>query len=139
MSKEIEEKRAKRKADAEAARAEQYEKDLEALDKLEEEHGDNRVAALEVRGYVKGLPTLVVVKSPGKFYKRYTDKVRKAAGKNATAVGEAQDELGEACIVYPSEPDVRKAMFAEFTGTLVSAAMRAIEFAELEADNEKKG
>jgi hypothetical protein len=44
------------------------------------EHGDGAIGTLEVSGFVKGLPTLVVVKSPGgtPLYKRDTDMVRKA-------------------------------------------------------------
>ena len=137
--KEIEERRAARKAEAKKARAEQYAKDLEALDALEQEHGDESVAALEVSGFVKGLPSIVVVKSPGgtPLYKRYTDMVRKA-GKNPEGLGKAQELLGEACIVYPSDDETRKAMFDAFPGTKVSAYVRAIKFVELESADEKK-
>jgi len=135
---EIEAKRAARKATAAKAREEQYEKDLAALDALEEEFGDGSVAALEVTGYVAGLPTLMVVKSPGKtgLYKRYSDMVRRSGGK-AEKVGEAQDMLGTACIAYP-DAEVRKAMFEAFPGMAITAAIRALKFVELEAADEKK-
>ena len=136
----IEKRRAARKETAAAARAAQYAVDLEALDALEAEHGDGSVAALEVGGFVEGLPTLVVVRSPGgtSFYRRYTDMVRKA-GKNAQAIGAAQDMLGESCIVYPADGEARARMFEAFPGTKITAALRALRFVELEAADEKKG
>lgn len=136
---EIKERRAARKEAATKERDEQYVKDMEALDALEAEHGEGSVAPLEVTGFVKGLPTLVVVKSPGgtSFYKRYSDQVRKA-GKNTQAIGAAQDLLGEASIVYPSDKEVREQMFAQFPGTVITAAIRALKFVELEAAEEKK-
>lgn len=136
---QIEERRAKRKAALETQRTEQYAIDLEALDALEQEHGDNCVAALEVNGYVPGLPTFAVVRSPGgtSFYKRYSDMVRKA-GKSVQAIGAAQDMLGESCIVYPPEGAERERMYKEFPGLKISAAIRALKFVELEAADEKK-
>ncbi len=138
--KELEARRAARRAATEEARADQYEKDLEALDALEAEHGDTVLGVLEVSGYVPDLPTLVVVKSPGgtPFYKRYTDQVRKA-GKNTALIGHAQELLGESCIVYPADAETRKAMFEAFPGTAISAGIRAVKFVELEAEEEKKG
>src|SRR5579872_4194296 len=84
---EIEARRAARKAESSKARDAQYEKDLEAFEALEIEHGDGCVARLSVRGFVPGLPTFAVVKSPGgtSFYKRYTDMVRRAQ-KNTQAI-----------------------------------------------------
>lgn len=103
---EIEKRRAERREAIAKARAAQYEKDLEQVDKLEAEHGDDRVEVLETSSFVSGLPTLVVVKTPEEdYYKRYRDKVRRARKASGTAdtvaIGAAQDELGLVCVVYP--------------------------------------
>jgi hypothetical protein len=103
---EIEKRRADRKAAIAKARAAQYEKDLVEVDKLEVEHGDDRVSVLETPSFVAGLPTLVVLKTPGEdYFKRYRGKVRRARKPNGqvdtVAIGDAADELAECCIVYP--------------------------------------
>lgn len=144
----VEERRAKRKAALAADRAAQYQIDLAALDALEVEHGDGCVASLETNTYVKGQPTMMVVKSPGggtPFYTRYLSQVR-LAGKNAQAIGAAQAMLGESCIVYPPagepgspEDAARKSFFAAFPGATLSAGIRAVKFVELDAEEEKKG
>lgn len=136
---ELQERRAKRKEANAKARLEQEAIDREAIDALEEEHGADNVAALEVNGFVKGLPALVVVRSPGgtPFYKRYVDQVRKA-NKNTALIGRAQELLGESCIVYPTDETVLKQMQDQFPGLHISAGIRAIKFVELEAEEEKK-
>lgn len=138
-TKAIEATRAGRKAKIAEARAAQHLVDLRALNDLEEEHGDGSVVALEVSGFVEGLPTMVVIKSPGgtSFYNRYKDNVR-VAGKNAQAIGAAQEQLGRAVIVYPADDETRKKMFAAFPGTEISAGIRAVKFVELAAADEKK-
>lgn len=136
---DIEKRREERKAALAEAYEEQFEKDLFALDALEAEHGDGRVKRMNAKYFVPGLPTFIVVKSPGgtALYKRYTDMVR-AAGKNVHGIGAAQEMLGEACIAYPSDPDVLKAMIKEFNGAKISAALVAVGLVELEAQEEKK-
>lgn len=136
---DIEKRREERKAALAEAYEEQFEKDLFALDALEAEHGFGRVVRMNIKGFVPGLPTFIVIRSPGgtPLYKRYTDMVR-AAGKNAAAIGAAQEMLGEASIVYPSEPEMLKALIKEFPGAKISAAIRAVACVELEAQEEKK-
>ncbi len=98
---ELEAKRAKRKASADEARDVQRLKDLEELDKLEIEHGDGIVSALDTPSFVEGLPTLVVVKAPAPDYmKRFRQQVRKAS-KSVEAIGNAQDMLAASCVAYP--------------------------------------
>jgi len=98
---EIEERRAKRKEAIEKARGAQYEKDLEEVDKLEIEHGDDRVGVLKMPSFVTGLPTLVVVKTPAAAqFNRFRTRVRKAA-QNTEAIGAAKDELAQSCLAYP--------------------------------------
>ncbi len=135
----IQERRAARKQELAKAREQQFAKDLEALDALEAEHGDESVAALDVGAWKPGHPSIMVVKSPGgtQLYKRYTDQVRRA-GKNGEAIGKAQELLGESCIVYPSDEKERAAFFDAYPGAKVSAYVRVIKFVELAAEDEKK-
>jgi hypothetical protein len=137
---EIEKRRAARRARSVDARAAQHLKDMAALDALEEEHGESRVKALHVKHFVSGLPTFLVVKSPGGtgYYKRFADQIRAAKG-NKSAESAAQDMLAESSIVYPTDKDVRAAMLAEFPNMLNDAALAAIHFVTLEAEDEKKG
>jgi hypothetical protein len=135
---EIETRRAERKAAAQKARAEQYAKDIEAIDDLEVKSGDD-IATLNVNSYKPGLPTLVGVKAPSDvYYKRFAQMVRKA-GNNLEARAAAQDLLAESCWVYPTDADARKAMKESFPGVLVSIAVKAAELAELNAEEEGKG
>ena len=98
---EIEARRAARKASIKAARDEQYAKDIEQVDKLEVEHGDDRVSVLNMVSFVQGLPTLVVLRTPSASeYNRFRTQVRKANGK-ATLVGEAKDLLASSVRLYP--------------------------------------
>lgn len=138
----IESRRAKRREDTEKARLVQYEIDMVALDKLEDEHGENLVKALHVSEFIKGQPTFVVVKSPSgtSFHKRFCDRIRAAKGsKNEPRLSaEAQDELAKACIVYPIEGALAS-MVEAFPGILNNAAAVAVEFVGVKAEEEKKG
>lgn len=134
---EIEARRAARKAEAQKAREEQYAKDLEAVDAIEVESGDD-LSTLKVASYKAGLPTLVAVKPPSEaYYKRFAQMIRKA-GQNLEARAAAQDLLAESCWVYPQDPETRKAMKEAFPGVLVSIAVKASELAELNAEEEGK-
>jgi len=137
---EIEARRAARKAELASARAEQEVADLEAFDALEVEHGDGAVASLSVERYVKGQPTMIVVRAPSAAqYKRFVDQVGKAVEKNnMSARRGAQDLLAESCWVYPASPEARKAMLAEFPGLLVSIAVKASQLVEAKAVEEGK-
>lgn len=135
---EIESRRAARKAAAAQAREEQYAKDLEAIDALEVESGED-IATLKVSQFKPGLPSLVGVKAPTEaYYKRFAQMIRKS-GQNLEARAHAQDMLAESCWAYPNDADQRKAMKEAFPGVLVSIAVKAAELAELNADEEGKG
>lgn len=135
---EIENRRAERKAAAAKAREEQYAKDLEAIDAMEIESGEE-LATLKVANYKPGLPSLVGVKAPSEaYYKRFAQMIRKS-GQNLEARAHAQDLLADSCWVYPKDDDQRKAMKEAFPGVLVSIAVKAAELAELNADEEGKG
>lgn len=136
----IEARRAARREAAAAAREAQFVKDMEALDALEEQHGPNQVKALHAKSYVAGLPTFIVVKSPGgtSYYKRFADQVR-AAKNHKGAEAAAQDMLARSSIVYPADEETLGRMLDAFPNMLNDAALAAIEFVRLEAEDEKKG
>lgn len=138
---EIEARRAARKAGLETQKTAQKETDLEAIDALECEHGDESVATLTVNGYRPGLPTMIGVVAPSEpVYRRFVQKVRRAKD-NAEARGSAQDELAVSCWAYPAKDDeaTRKAMLDAFPGLLVSVSIEAARLAELRGAEEGKG
>lgn len=140
MSEERDARRAARREAAEKARAEQHEKDLDALDALEEEHGDSNLARLDIEQHVSGQPTLIVLRKPSSVvYKRFVDQVSKAVEKNnAKARRDAQDLLADSCWIYPATPEERAAMIEHFPGIKVSIAIRANQLVEAKAAEEGK-
>jgi hypothetical protein len=136
--KEIEERRAARKAAAEKAREEQYAKDLEALDELEQEHGDGKVVQLDLPAFTVGLPTMVVVRTPTDVeHRRYRDMVRRSKGKG-DEIGKATDLLADVCRVYPDD-DTYEAVRKAHPGVHDSIAVQAIKLAEARTAEEGKG
>jgi hypothetical protein len=111
----IEARRAARKAAEDEAKAEQYAKDLEELDRLEGVHGCAALGQLRV-AFVPGLPTMVIVKRPdGEYVKRFTQQAQAANGKPAAGAA-ATILLGESCVVYPDAATY--ARMCETFGTL---------------------
>src|SRR4051812_21379879 len=105
---EIEKRREERKAATAEARAQQYAKDLEQIDSLEAQHGDDRVTVLKMPSFREGLPTVVVVTTPeAKIFKRYRQMVRKA-GTNYERIGEARDMMAAECVGYPDKDTYEK-------------------------------
>lgn len=129
---EIEERRAKRKADIAKAREEQYEKDLEQVDKLEAELGDDRVGVLKMPSFVAGLPTLVVVRTPAPAaMNRFRSQVRKAGQGRWTETGAAKDLLASTCVAYP-EKETYARMCEEWPSIHDSVGIEAIRLGEAE-------
>lgn len=131
----IEQRRAERRTAIAKARLEQYEKDLEQVDKLEVEHGDDRLGILEMSSFVAELPTLVVVKHPSEEYvRRYRAKVRKARKQSGAvdgeAIGAAADELGECSVIYPDKETYAR-MKREWPGIHDSVNMEAMRLIEV--------
>lgn len=105
---EKEARRAERKAATAAARAEQYAKDLEQVDKLEEQHGDDRVGVLTMPSFREGLPTVVVVGTPEPLvYKRFRQQITMASD-NLQKRADAMHLLGESCLLYPDKETYAK-------------------------------
>lgn len=98
---EIEKRRAERKAGLEAQKQEQLRIDLEALDALEVEHGDERVKRIDVDGWAPGIPTLAAFRLPEPIeFKRYQDMARARGDKPGDPIGAAR-LLAETCRLYP--------------------------------------
>lgn len=138
---EIEARRAERAEQLAGQRVEQYAQDMEALDALEAKHGPENVARLDVKRYVPGHPTFVVLKAPSlQYYRRFCDQVAKAQGSgDAKTRQNAQDDLAKSCWVYPEEPKARDAMLEAFPGLLLSVCLKAVELVEAKAAEEGKG
>lgn len=136
---ELEARRAARKSATETAKLEQYAKDLEALDKLEEEHGESAFTVMHVPAFTPGLPTLIVIKSPAGtgYFKRFQDQVGAAKGHKPAEMA-AQEMLARACLAYPSDPETVKAMTSAYPNLLNAAAKAVVDLATVEAEDAKK-
>jgi hypothetical protein len=137
---EIEERRAKRRAELAKVEKEQFEKDLEALDELEIEHGHGTIGSAKTAHFVPGLPTRVFFRTPkGPEYTRYTEQYGRATDKKSTAgQRDALTLLGKTCWLYPKDDDTKKALAETFPGLLVSVGLAASKKAEAETEAEGK-
>lgn len=132
----LEAKRVERAAAEEA----QYEKDLEARLELEDEHGT--VAAVKVSRFAPGQPTRAYLRTPNSAeYKRYKAQMFAAAGskKSAMSPQQIQEQLAEACWIYPASKEAKAAMLEAFPGLLTPLSMAAAALAEGTAEEEGKG
>ena len=136
---ELEKKRGQRLAELDSKEAEQRVSDLEAREKVEEEHGI--CAAVGVARFAPGFPTCAYVRTPNSLeYKRYVDQIGKAVEKkNAAAQRSASELLAHSCWVYPETPDAKKAMLDGFPGLLTPISLAAASLAEGKAEEEGKG
>ena len=142
---EIEARRAARRAEHDKAHAEQYAKDFEALDKLEEEHGYERVLSVTLKGWRsgEGAATMIVVRVPRAreaIFKRFQQQVNsnKAGAKQKV---EAAELLGSSCLLYPSktdDPECHEATMDLAPGVLGHAAALIVEAVQGEAEEEGK-
>lgn len=127
---EIEARRSARRDATAKARAEQYEKDLEALDALEAEHGEDRISALKMPSFVHGLPTIVVVRTPSpSVFGRFRSMVRKAKG-DAEALGTAKDLLASSCLLYPADAETYAKMKDSWPSTHDVVGVEVIRLGE---------
>lgn len=126
---EIEARREARRTGIEKARAEQYAKDLEQVDTLEAAEGDDRLSVLKTPSFVAGLPTVVVVRTPGSaVFNRFRSMVRKG-GDNLEKIGAAKDLLAASCVAYPDEATYTK-MKEEWPSIHDNAGAEAIKLGE---------
>jgi hypothetical protein len=129
---DVEDRRAKRKADLEKARDAQYEIDLEALDELEIEYGDTNVKALSVP-YSPGMPLLAVCRCPKPAeIKRFRARVKTKKGVPGDQIA-AAEELAGVCKIYPDSEayalmcDARPALHAQLGVAAVDLAVGSEE------------
>jgi hypothetical protein len=136
---ELEAKRAARKAEAERLRAEQYAKDLAAIDALECEHPDWVLdISLRVTNFVPGAPSLVGVRAPKELeYKRFYQSINRAG--NADAKMQAFEQLAKTCWAYPTDEKARQSMCEANPALLVGVGNLANKLAEMQSAEEGKG
>jgi hypothetical protein len=137
---ELEAKRAEKLAARAKAEEAQYEKDLEARIRLEDEHGT--LAGVKVVGFVPGQPTHAFVKAPlPAQYKRYKDLVQRAGDekRGATKRADAIDQLAQDAWIYPESAEERAAMLERFPGILTPIFVAAVRLAEGKNEDEGKG
>jgi hypothetical protein len=141
--KAIEEKRAARKALASDAKLDQTVLDMEALDAAEIEHGDGRVARIDLDFYESGLPTFVLARMPKPIeFKRYQDQCaakNRSGGNDIVAASlKAGNTLADGCRIYPD--DKTYALVLERSpGVHSHLAQAALKLAQGHADEEGKG
>jgi hypothetical protein len=136
-------KRAERKAKAQKEADAALAVDLEALDSLEQEHGDSNVAAVRV-GYTPGLSQLAIVKCPPpKYLKRFRDRVKPgqkdARNRDVTPdAAAASEEIAASCLLYPSA-DVYARMCEARPGLAAQLGAEAVKLAVGAEESEGKG
>jgi hypothetical protein len=101
----IQKRRDQRAAKEESARELQEVIDLEAIDRLEEEHGHGRVAAAPLRGWIpgRGAVTRIAIVVPQRSdhsYQRFQRLILQNRRSPARAVG-AIEQLARLCLRYP--------------------------------------
>ena len=133
LEREREERRAALKAQWEEQRA----IDLEALAKLEDEHGLNAIKPLDVL-YTPGLPTLIACRTPEpKYYNRYRDRIKPRTNRDGKIeMGDltaAAEELGAVTREYP-DADTFKKMLDARPGILAQLGRAAADLASAAED-----
>lgn len=125
--KQIESEREARKAALLDARNAQHVIDLEALNALEIERGDENVAAVNVDRFSPGLVTLVVVRPLSKHeLKRFRDRVKRESGDASSAA----EEAAESTLLYPAKDSPEwKALLDAVPGMSVRAGVAAVQLA----------
>lgn len=133
----IEAKRAARKAAIQEKCDAQKALDLEAVNDLEEAHGDSNIVVIDVP-FTEGLPTLVAGRCPTKLeLKRYRARVQpRKDGKPVDAVG-AAEEIASVCQVYP-EKDTYALVLDARPGLHVQLGLAVLRLATGKAEEEGK-
>lgn len=136
---EIEKRRAARKEALAQLRDEQAATDLEALDALEEQHGEHAVVVTKLGRYKPGLPTLVVTRiCRPEENKRWKSRLGIKGQDVKGDVLAAGEELARSCLLYPERP-VFDEMCSEFTGLITEVGGRTRAASDAKATEEGKG
>lgn len=135
----LEAARAQRRRDRKARARIQRATDLKAIAVIEDESGVEAKILEPHNRYEEGVPVAVAVRCPTRTeYRRYNAIVRQAKG-NAEKIGDAQEQMARACILYPVvKSPAYEALVDKFPGSLNSIAIEVTKLAELEAEEEKK-
>lgn len=134
---ETEERRAARKAEHQKRRDAQYAIDLEALDMLEVEHGDDLVVRVDTDRYAEGQPTMVVLRLPtAPERKRYEAMVKGKGKKEGDPLGAAA-LVADSCRLYP-EKEVFEDLCETFTGLKLNCGVQAVKAAQGQVHEEGK-
>ena len=127
----IEARRAARKAARAAEARAQLAADLEALDALEEAHGDSNLKRLDVP-FTPGLPTLCVVRTPRPVeIKRYRDQVKPRGPGDVPDLTKAAEAVCAVALVYPAADvfvkmcEARPGLAAQLGSVALSLALGA--------------
>lgn len=139
--KELEQRRAERRAKHDSARDAQLCADLESIDALEAASGAP-LRTMMANEFTAGVPVKIAFRSPSPAeYKRYCDMVGRAQQDgDPLERRKAQELLAASCIVYPApETKELEALFKAAPGTLISVAIECAKAAELRAEAEGKG
>lgn len=121
----------------------QHADDLEALDKLEEEHGWGRTLRIDLGGWQAGMGavTMMVAKLPlgsDATFKRFAQQ-SVGKEKKPQAILDSGDTFGASCVIYP-EPgsDAYKATVEAFPGVLSNVAVQVVKAVQGRAAEEGK-
>ena len=140
---DVEERRAKKRAEKTAGLEAQWVSDLESIEKLEDSLGIVINTSMTLANYVQGCPYVVGIRGPSKTeYKRYFEQVNRASstGKPELKI-QAHEQLAAVCWVYPpkEDTDAREKMLEANAGLLASVGNLAAKLAELRTEEEGKG
>lgn len=128
----------KRERLAEAA-AEQRLADLEALETCEAEHGDSRVARIDVP-HTPGLPTMIAVRCATEAeLKRFRFRCKPGKDGEAADTAAAAEEIADNCLVYPKDASLYARLRAERPGIHAQAGAAAVSLAVGKQVDEGKG
>ncbi len=121
----------------------QHADDLEALDRLEDEHGWGRIHRIDLTAWQPGTGavTLIAAKLPLSSDATFKRFAQQSVGKDKkpAAVIESGEAFGASCVVYP-EPgsDAYKATVEAFAGVLGHVAVQVVQAVQGRAAEEGK-
>ena len=137
-SEEIQVRRAARKAELDKQESVQAAIDLEAIDALEVEYGDNNIAVIVVP-FTPGSVTRVACRTPKpEEIKRYRYRVKPKKLGDVPSSQEAASELAAVTVVYPAK-EAWDRVLGERPGLDTQLGQRAVALAVGEEESEGKG
>jgi hypothetical protein len=141
---QVEARREARKAAARKAADDALAVDLEAIDAIEVQLGDDNVGVMRV-GYTPGLPVAAAVRCPKPAeLKRFRDRVKPGQkdGRNRDVspdTAKACEELADVCLVYPTDRAVYAKLCEARPGLAAQLGSKAVDLAVAAEDAAGKG